>query len=489
MERVVGSDRVVVIGAGLSGLAAAHRLVSPAARLSARRPLDLMVLEARDRTGGAIWTNRRDGFTLEGGADSFITNKPAALDLCRELGLAGHLIETDASRRRSFVIRDGRLLPVPEGFVMMAPSKLWPVLASPLLSLRGKMRFLMERFVPRRDESTEESLAAFVRRRFGREVLERLVQPLVGGIYTADPNELSIDATLSQFPEMERQHGSLIKAAIRNARLTRQKNDRTDSGARYGLFLSLDEGMDLLPKTLEASLPAGSLRTNTPVRRLLKSEHTNDWRVELLDGTTIQASAVILAAEAHASARLIDPCDQELARLLRTIPYASSLVVNVAYKRNAIKHPLNGFGVVVPAIEERPILAVSFTSVKFPGRAPADSVLLRVFLGGALQPEMFELDDETISSVVEQELGELLGARGAPLFMDISRHSRSMPQYILGHRARVASIRDQVKLHPGLFLTGNAFDGVGIPDCIRGAQEKADAVSAFLSANPGMAAA
>jgi len=483
MEWAGSSDRVVVIGAGLSGLTAAYRLAR-----NARRPMELVVLEARDRAGGVIWTDHRDGFTVEGGPDSFITNKPYALDLCRELGLTSHLIETDSSRRRSFVVHDGRLLPVPEGFVMMAPSKLWPVLTSPLLSLRGKARFLMEWFVPRRDESTEESLAAFVRRRFGREVLDRLVQPLVGGIYTADPNELSIDATLSQFPEMERQYGSLIKGAIQNARTSKQTS-RTDSGARYGLFLSLDEGMDLLTRTLESNLPAGSLRLNTPVRRLARSERNDGWRVELLDGSTIHATAVILAAEAHASARLVDPSDPELARLLRTIPYASSVIANVAYKRNAIKHPLNGFGAVVPAIEDRPILAVSFTSVKFPQRAPADSVLMRVFLGGAIQPEMYDLDDETIASVVEQELAELLGTRDKPLFTDISRHPRSMPQYILGHRARVSAIRDQMKRHPGLFLSGNAFDGVGIPDCIRAALEIADCTTNFLAAGPGTVAA
>ena len=486
MEGMAGTNRIVVIGGGLSGLSVAHWLTRRCP--SYITPNMVQLLEARDRVGGAIWTNSHQGFTLEGGADSFITNKPAAIDLCRELGLSGHLIETDSSRRRSFVVRNGKLLHVPEGFVMMAPKQIWPVLASPLLSVRGKIRFLMERFVPRRDNSSEESLATFVRRRFGREVLDRLVQPLVGGIYTADPNELSIDATLPQFPEMERQFGSLIHGAIQNARLSRT-SDLTSSGARYGLFLSLDEGMQLLPRTLASSLPPGCLQTGTPVRRLVRSELDNSWRVELLDGGTISARVVVLATEAHASARLLDACNPILAQHLRSIPYASSVVVNIAYKRDAVKHSLNGFGAVVPAIEGRSILAVSFTSMKFPLRAPTDSVLLRVFLGGALQPDLVDLDDSAITNIVERELEELLGTQGRPLFVDISRHVRAMPQYTLGHQTRISAIREQLILHPGLFLTGNAFDGVGIPDCIRGAQNAAAQALTYLAAGPHTAVA
>jgi oxygen-dependent protoporphyrinogen oxidase len=479
---------VVVVGGGISGLAAAHRLVRRAAAAPGRHSYEVVVLEARNRAGGAIWTERHDGFTLEGGADSFITNKPAAIDLCRDLGLGDRLIETDASRRRSFVVRNGRLLPVPEGFVMLAPSRVWPVLLSPLFSIGGKFRFLMERFVPRRRDRVEESLAAFVRRRFGREILDRLVQPLVGGVYTADPNELSLEATLSQFPEMERRHGSLLRGT---RRLVQRSGmiDRGTSGARFGLFLSLDEGMDLLPRTLAAALPEGSLRTSTAVRRVARSEREGGWRVELLDGTAIEAAAVVLAAEAHASARLIDPYDHELARLLRSIPYASSLVVNVAYRRDAVGHPLDGFGAVMPACEGRSILAVSFSSVKFPCRAPAGTALMRVFLAGALQPELFDLDDARVAELVERELKELLGIQGPPLLLEISRHARAMPQYTLGHLGRIADIRDRAGQHPGLFLTGNAFDGVGIPDCIRGAHVAADAAVGYLAAGPRTAAA
>ena len=478
MERGRANDRVVVIGGGLSGLTAAHRLVS-APGDSGRRAPEVVLLEASDRVGGSIWTERRDGFLLEGGADSFITNKPWAVDLCRELGLAPRLIGTDSQHRRSFVVHRGRLTPVPEGFVLMAPSKLLPVLTSPLLSIRGKLRLLMDLVLPRRDEETDESLAAFVRRRFGREALDRLVQPLVGGIYTADPNDLSLRATLPQFLEMERTDRSLILASRRRVKSDRRENA---SGARYGLFVTPEAGMGTLIDALSSALPPGVVRRNSPVRRLARPEVGRPWRVELLDGSAIDASAVVVAVEAHAAARLFDPLDPALALQLRAIPYASSLIASVAYRRDAIAHPLDGFGAVVPAAEEREILAVSFSSVKFPRRAPEGTVLMRVFLGGATQPELFDLDDEDVAMIVRRELGELLGARGEPLLLEVARHPRAMPQYTLGHLDRVAEVRRLSARHPGLALAGNAYDGVGIPDCVRSARQAADGLLAALAA-------
>jgi oxygen-dependent protoporphyrinogen oxidase len=469
------SNRVIVVGGGLSGLAAAHRIHERSAAL--RRPVELTLLEARGRLGGVIATDHRDGFALEYGPDSFITNKPWGLDLCGRLGLRDRLIETDPGRRRSFVVRKGRLLPVPEGFVLMAPQRLGPLLASQVLSWRGKLRMLMDLFIPRRDDEVEESLAGFVRRRMGREALERLIQPLIGGIYTADPNDLSLKATLPQFLAMERDHRSLILAARREAhRRGPARLSRQASGARYGMFVTLEDGMGELPAALAAALPPGTIRTGTAVRRIIRNEPISPWLIELLDGPPIEADAVVLTTEAHAAARLIDAQDPGLALQLRAIPYASSIIVNVAYRRDQIKHPLDGFGAVVPAIEGRSILAVSFLSVKFPTRAPAGTTLLRVFIGGATQPEFFDLDDAAIDEIVRRELGELIGASGDPLFSQIGRHPRSMPQYVLGHLDHVAAIRRKLARHPRLYLTGIAFDGVGIPDCIHAAESTADAV-------------
>jgi protoporphyrinogen/coproporphyrinogen III oxidase len=469
------SKRVIVVGGGLSGLAAAHRIHERSEAL--RRPVELTLLEARERLGGVIATEDQDGFTLECGPDSFITNKPWGLDLCERLGLRDRLIETDPGRRRSFVVRKGRLVPVPEGFVLMAPHRLGPLLTSPVLSWRGKLRMMMDLFIPRRDDDAEESLAGFVRRRLGREALDRLIQPLIGGIYTGDPNDLSLKATLPQFLAMEREHRSLILAGLREARRRGPgRLSKQASGARYGMFVALEDGMGELPAALAAALPPGTIRTNTAVRRIIRNEPVSPWLVELLDGPPIEADAVLLTTEAHAAARLIDAQDPGLALHLRAIPYASSIIVNVAYRRDQIQHPLDGFGAVVPIIEGRSILAVSFLSVKFPTRAPAGTALLRVFIGGATQPEHYDLDDEAIARIVRQELGELIGASGDPLLMRVGRHPRSMPQYVLGHLDRVATIRRKLARHPRLYLTGIAFDGVGIPDCIHAAESTADAL-------------
>jgi oxygen-dependent protoporphyrinogen oxidase len=483
----VRAIRVVVVGGGLSGLAAAHRIHE--LRRSFRRPLELTVLEAKDRLGGVIATERRDGFMLELGPDSFITNKPWGLDLCRRLGLSEQLIETDANHRRSFVVKGGRLLPVPEGFVLMAPNRILPILTTPVLSWRGKLRFLMDLIRPRRDDETEESLASFVRRRFGRETLDRLVQPLVAGIYTADPNDLSLQATFPHFAAQEHEHRSLILAAWRESRRpSALPIDRQASGARYGMFVTLAGGMDALPLTLAAALPAEAVRTGSAVRRVSRNEPVSPWLVELLDGPPVLADAVVLATEAHAAARLVDAQDPALALQLRAIPYASTIIANVAYQRDQIKHPLDGFGAVVPAVEGHSILAVSFLSVKFPNRAPAGTVLLRVFIGGAMQAGQFDLDDGGVQSLVQRELAGLVGAAGDPLFLHVARHPRSMPQYSLGHLDRVATIRRHLAKYSQLYLAGIAYDGVGVPDCIHGAETAADALIQAL-ANPAASAA
>ncbi|HMB03433.1 MAG TPA: protoporphyrinogen oxidase [Isosphaeraceae bacterium] len=485
VDRPAGQDRVVIIGGGLSGLTTAHRIVERTPGL--RRPVEVVVLEAKDRVGGTIWTHRVDGFTLEGGADSFLTNKPWAVDLCRSLGLGDQLIGTDPQHRRSFVVRQGRLMPVPEGFVLLAPTRLGPILTTPILSWRGKLRMLLDLVLPRKGDDTDESLASFVKRRLGREALDRLVQPLVGGIYTADPNDLSLRATLPQFVAMEREHGSLIRAAFREARPTHAA-ERDASGARYGLFATLADGMDTLPRTLAAALPEGAVRTGAAVRRVSRIDPGSPWVVELLDGPPIEASAVVLATEAHAAARLVDGFDPDLASRLRTIPYASSAIVNIAYRRDQVAHPLDGFGAVVPILEARSILAISFLSVKFPCRSPAGTALMRVFVGGATQPDLFERDDAALVALVRQELAGLLGTVGEPLFVEVGRHPRAMPQYTLGHLDRVEAIRQRIAKHPRLILTGTAFDGVGIPDCVRAAQAAAEAILSAL-ADPAKPAA
>jgi oxygen-dependent protoporphyrinogen oxidase len=363
-----------------------------------------------------------------------------------------------------------------------------PLLTSPILSLRGKLRLLLDLILPARTDGTDESLASFARRRLGREALERLVQPLVGGIYTADPAELSVAATLPQFLEMEREHGGLIRGGLHKAR--RERGDRGESGARYGLFATLTRGMGTLPAALASALPAGTLRLGAAVRRVARREGVGRaWSVELRDGPALEADAVVVATEAHAAARLVDGFDASLALGLRSIPYASSAIVQLGYRRDQIAHPLDGFGAVVPLIEGRSILALSFTSVKFPGRAPAGSVLMRVFVGGATQPELFDQDDAWLIETAAREAAELLGIQGPPRLSDVARHPRGMPQYTLGHLDRVAQIGARAGRHAGLVLTGNYLGGVGVPDCVRAGRIAAEAAVAALGGRDSEAAA
>jgi oxygen-dependent protoporphyrinogen oxidase len=467
--------RVVVIGGGISGLAAAHRLTE----LGAGRPdpPEVLLLEASSQTGGIIRTTRRDGFLLEAGPDSFISEKPAAVELAKRLGLASHLIETNTEHRRSFIVRKGRLHAVPEGFQLLAPSRIWPFVTTGIFSLSGKARMALDLLLPRRvsrNGNDDESLAQFVRRRLGREALERMAQPMVGGIYTADPENLSLRATMPRFLEMERAHRSLIRAMLKQRR--KQQESKGTSGARYGLFLSFDGGMRVLSDALAARLSAVTVRLNTRAETLARDAATRRWEIRTNSGETVSADAVCLALPAYASAKLLDAVDAELAAELDAIPYASTATVNLAYKRSDIPHPLDGFGFVVPFVERRSILACTFSSVKFAGRAPAGHALLRAFVGGALQPEMFALDEEEMLLAARRDLRDLLGIEAPPLFAHTEKWPRSMAQYHLGHVERVRRIRQRLQKLPGLKLAGNAFDGAGIPDCVRGGETAAEEI-------------
>ncbi|HLM57174.1 MAG TPA: protoporphyrinogen oxidase [Pyrinomonadaceae bacterium] len=465
--------RVLVVGGGVSGLAAAHRL------LELRAETEVVLLEASARLGGTVRTYEREGFLLEGGPDSFISEKPAALELAKRLGLAERLIETESQHRRSFVVRGGRLRPTPEGFQLLAPSRLLPFIASDIFTWRGKARMALDLVLPRRaDNDGEESLAQFVRRRFGDEALVRMAQPMVGGIYTADPEHLSLRATMPRFLEMERAHRSLILAMWRNARRQAGAGRRAEgaSGARYGLFLSFDRGMQVLTDALAARLPEGTARLSTKADSARFDEAAGGWLLDT-DGGTIKGDALIVALPAHAAARLLRDADAELARELEGIAYASTATVNLAYRREDIPHPLDGFGFVTPFAERRAALACTFTSVKFAGRAPSGRALLRAFVGGALQPEMFELDEGRMVSAVRADLRELLGVEAPPLLAHVEKWPRSMAQYHLGHLERVARIRARLRRHPGLALCGNAYTGAGVPDCVRSGEEAAEAVS------------
>src|ERR1044071_2163670 len=474
--------RVVVIGGGISGLAAAHRLIERSAQ-SESKP-EILLLEASSRLCGVIRTERRDGFLLEAGPDSFISEKREAVELAKRIGLTSRLIETNEAHRKSFIVRKGRLRAVPEGFQLLAPSRFWPFATTSIFSLIGKARMALDLVLPRRatvNGNDEESLAQFVRRRLGREALERMAQPMVGGIYTADPENLSLRATMPRFLEMEREHRSLIRAMWKQRRKVLAAESKATSGARYSLFLSFDEGMQTLVDGIVARLSDVSVRLNTRVESLAFDDETKQWKIAIGAGETILADAVCLALPAYASAKLLREADTQLSGELEAIPYASTATINLGYKRADIPHALDGFGFVVPLIERRSILACTFSSVKFAGRAPIGHALLRAFIGGALQPEMFALEEEAMIKAARRDLQQLLGIRKEPLFAHVSKWSGSMAQYHLGHIERVGRIRQRLSAHPTLKLAGNAFDGAGIPDCTRSGETAADEIFASKS--------
>jgi oxygen-dependent protoporphyrinogen oxidase len=463
--------RIAVVGGGFSGLAAAHRLLELSEQ--SERTLDLTVFEAGDRWGGVVETRRVGDYLVELGADMFITNKPAGIGLCRRLDLESQLISTEDRYRSSLVLARGKPVEVPEGFMLLSPAKVWPILTSPIFSWRGKLRMGWERFVPRRANCEEdESLASFVRRRFGSELLDRLVQPLVGGIYTADPETLSLQATLPRFLEMERVHGSLIKASRLEA--ARKPNAETSgSGARYGMFVSFPGGLQTLVDALTDKLQSRArFRLQTRVTSVRKNE--DRWTLGLSDDTEESFNGIISALPAYRTADLCAGFCRELAEEFHRIEYASSAVVISGHSLSDIEHPLDSFGLVIPEIEHRDVLAVSFTSRKFPGRAPEGKVILRTFVGGALQPDKMQLDDGRILELVRRELKEILGVGGQPDFEILARYERAMPQYHVGHLKLVERIERLAAQHPGFDFSGNAYRGVGVPDTIASGEQAAE---------------
>lgn len=469
--------RAIVVGAGMSGLAAAHELAAAGANVT--------VLEASGEAGGAIRTEARDGFLLESGPDSFLTEKTAALELCRELRIDGEIIGTNPAFRQSFIVRKGKLHPTPEGFYLMAPMKMASFLASSLISLPGKMRAGWDLVLPAAPPRQDESLASFVRRRFGDEILRYMAQPLVAGIYTADAETLSLRATFPLFLEMEERYGSVIvglrkRRADRRARAGDPKSSTSGarpsdglgtSGARYGLFATLRGGLATLVDAVVRRLPPGTIRCGEVVEGVERAGM--GWRLAVRGGRAYEADAVCLAVPGPVASRLVQTHDRQAAEALGSIRYASTVTVNLAYARERIAHPLNGFGFVVPAAENSKVLACTFSSVKFAGRAPEGKALLRAFMGGALKPGIAALDAGTLSAIAHAELKELLGISGEPEFTAVSHHPGSMPQYAVGHKDLVTAILDRTAALPGFALAGNAYDGIGLPDCIRGGRQAA----------------
>ena len=461
---------IAIIGGGIGGLATAYRLREHARQTDAA--LHVTVYEAGERFGGVISSSQEQGFTLEHGPDSIVRSKPAGIQLIKDLGLEDALQPTQEFARSSLIAKGRRLLPIPEGLYLLAPARLWPFALSPIISWPGKLRMALDLLLPRRLAGLpEESLAEFVRRRLGREALERIAQPLVSGIYTADPEQLSLRATMPQFLEMERDHRSLIVAMRHRAK---DQAVAAARGPRYGLFASLNGGLQTLVDRLVERLrePGCDLCLRTKVDAVVKNDG-GGYTLSLVDGYR-QFDQVVVALPAHAAIRLCKPLDQVLAYKLATIPYAGVVTINLALRAEQVpKLPLAA-GFVVPAVEGRSLIACTFGHHKYAGRAPDGHVLLRAFVGGALNEALLERTDEELTAGVLRDLRDLLDLRGEPLFTRVHRWPKAMAQYVLGHQENVQVIRAREREFPGFALVGNGYEGVGIPDLAAQADNAVD---------------
>ena len=468
--------RVAVIGGGVTGLAAAHALSQ-----HDTRP-EVTLFEASSRAGGVIETLAIDPLLIELGPDMFTTRDPDALQLCKELGIADELIGTETKRRGALIVKRGRLHRVPEGMALMAPQQLSSVMKTPLLSWRGRLRLVAESCVPARKGTDDESLESFACRRFGREAYEWLIQPLISGIYTADPQKLSMQATMDEFLQMERSAGSVIRATLRKQRAQRKSPATVgadmagSTGARYGLFLAPRAGMERIVQSLVHAIGSHQIRLNCPVSRLDQDPATHDWTVHFQDGQLAERyDAVVLATRASVAGKLLRDRAPELSSELRAIPYASTAVAVLVVDRDQVSQSVETFGMVVPLAEHREIIAASFSNHKFTGRAPNGKLIMRVFIGGACQPQLLQRSDRELIELATRELVDLIGLNPKVRFdfEQVVRWNEAMPQYHIGHCDRIARIEDLARSLNRLELAGNAYHGVGIPACIASGRQAA----------------
>ena len=452
---------VIVVGGGIAGLSAAYELQA--------RGLSFVLLERTARPGGVIVSEEVDGYTIDGGPDSLLVQKPEAIALCREIGLGDRLITTKPPRL-AFIQRAGRLHPLPAHSVLGIPTRIGPFVGTGLFTWAGKLRMASELFVPARRDGADESIGAFMRRRFGEEATTYLAEPLLAGIHAGDVDRLSIKALFPRLVETERTQGSLIAAFSRAA---------PSPAAADGAFRSLPGGLSEMVRTLAARLPPEALRFSTPARRVLVAPA----RVETAAGESLAARAVIVTAPAYVAADLLRDQDGDIARMCQDVRYASTATIALAFPRSAVKHPLNGSGFVVPRTERTGILAASWLSSKWPHRAPDDRVLMRAFFGGARDEHALDQSDTQLEDVALSALRPLLGISGDPLLSRVYRFDRASPQHEVGHLARIEALDRRLAETPGLFMTGSGLRGVGIPDCVADARATAKKACEWLQQN------
>jgi oxygen-dependent protoporphyrinogen oxidase len=481
---------VVIVGGGITGLATAYRLLKAEGGAS----IEVSVLEGRAELGGNIRTERVDGLVIDGGPDAFVITKPHATALCRELGLGDRLLGTTAENRKVYILHAGKLHALPEGMVLTVPSRIMPMARTRLLSWRAKARMALDLVLPKRSDGADESIGEFMRRRLGSEITERIAEPLLGGIFAGDVEALSARSTFPQLVELEERHGSLIKgvlaqrkaraAAMSSAAGSSEKSEK--KAAAPSAFYSLIGGMGELIETLAAEVTrrGGVLRTSTRIDRITSGQAEGEPGSRFIikgrgptgEPTSIEADDLVIALPAYAAAHVLRDVDAELASILRSIPYESTATIFLGYRRSEVPHPLDATGLIIPKTERRRALAATFVTSKWEHRAPKDVALFRVFAGGHRDPSALEQSDDALIRLARDELAALVGVKAEPFFIRVFRHERASAQPNVGHADRMRRARERAAAHPGLHLAGAAFEGVGIPDCVRQAGEVASRI-------------
>ena len=461
---------IAIIGGGISGLAAAFTLEG---QRRAGAPVEYALFESSPRFGGVIATERVENFLVEAGPDSCLTEKPWAADLCRKLGLTDQLIGSNDAQRKTYILVNNKLVTLPDGLMFMVPTKFMPTILSPLFSLRTKLQMAREWFHTSNQGSADETVAAFVERHYGGEMVERLADPLLSGIYGGEASQLSMRAVLPRFLEMEAKYGSLGRAMLA------ARNKAAQDSARP-LFTSLKDGMQVMVDTLVARLSSSVLHLNRPVQSMRPKE--NGWLVSAAD-EGYRFDAVIVATPAHAAATLLQDASHELASELRAIPYSSSVTVTLAYDEKVRAMLPPGFGFLVPHCEGKRLLTATFVHNKFSHRAPSDRALIRCFLGGSRDQQILQSSDEEIVRIVREELQQILSLVAEPLFTRVYKWSAAMAQYTVGHLERVDRIRHLSESLPSLAMAGNGYRGIGVPDCVRSGVEAATGLTGNYSRN------
>lgn len=465
--------KAVVVGGGISGLATAFLLRRKAQARGLE--LDLILVEKEERVGGKIWSIKTDGYLCEWGPNGFLDSKPQTLDLCRELNISGRLLRSNDNARRRFIYSEGMLHRLPEN----GPA----FFRSNLISWPGKIRLAMEPFIPGPRAGVDETLASFGRRRLGDEALRKLIAPMVSGIFAGDPETMSLKSCFPRIAELESEYGSLVMAMFRLAGKKRKERAQgkvvSSAAGPGGILTSFKMGIQELTDVLAEELGQGELISGSPVMKISRKSNV-PYQVSTGSGD-LDADAVILASPSYASAEMVADLDPEISQILRQIPYASMVVVCFGYERERIAHDLCGFGYLITKEEGMNTLGTLWDSSIFENRAPEGMVLLRSMMGGACFPDRIALPDQEVEKRVKDDLKTIMGIREEPAFVRIYRHLQAIPQYTAGHGARLAGLEENCRRHPGLFLTGNSYRGVGLNDCVAAALRTADGVVEYLA--------